>query len=168
MTAPADGPLARLHRACLRLEDGLLVVGVLVLVGLAAWQILARNLWGGGLSWAEPVLRALVLWLGLLGAMVATRSGGHIRIDVLGRLLPPRWARLNARLVDTVSAAVCALLAYQGGRLVIMDWQDATPAFGAVPAWVVESAIPLGFTVMALRFALQALTGPAAEGDAAA
>jgi len=144
------------------------VVGVLALVGLAAWQILARNLWGGGLSWAEPVLRALVLWLGLLGAMVATRDGGHIRIDVLGRLLPPRWSRLNARLVDAVSAAVCALLAYQGARLVAMDWEEATPAFGAVPAWAVELAIPLGFSVMALRFALQAVVRPSAEGDATA
>ncbi len=168
MATPPDGPLRRLHRACLRLEDGLLVVGVLVLVGLAAWQILARNLWGGGLGWAEPVLRALVLWLGLLGAMVATRSGSHIRIDVLGRLLPPRWSRLNERLVNGVSAMVCVLLAYQGARLVIMDWQDATPAFGAVPAWVVELAIPLGFSVMALRFAIQAVAPPPDERDTAA
>ncbi len=150
--------LQRLHRACLHLEDALLLSGVLILILLAAWQILARSLWGGGVSWAEPLLRALVLWIGMLGAMAASRGDGHIRIDLLGRLLPPRWQGLNQRLVNTVSAAVCALLAYQGGRLVIMDYHDATPAFGSVPAWVIELAIPLGFGVMALRFALQALT----------
>ncbi len=159
--AAAERPLRRwahgLHRACLRLEDALLVIGVFALVGLAAWQILARNLWSGGETWAEPLLRALVLWLGVLGAMVATRDGGHIRIDLLGRLLPPRWAALNARLIHLLSAAVCALLAYHGARLVQMDFSDGTPAFAAVPAWVVELILPVGFALMALRFALQAL-----------
>ncbi len=150
--------LARLHQACLRLEDALLVIGVLALILLAAWQILARSLWGGGVSWAEPLLRALVLWIAMLGAMAATRDGGHIRINLLDRLLPERWQGLNQRLVNAVSAAVCAVLAYHGARLVIMDYQDATPAFGIVPAWAIELAIPLGFGVMALRFALQALT----------
>ena len=151
--------LARLQRHCRRLEDGLLLLGVLALILLAAWQILARSLWGGGVSWAEPLLRALVLWIGMVGAMVASRGDGHIRIDILGRLLPERWRTANLRLVDAVSAAACAILAYQGARLVAMDFADGTPAFGIVAAWVIELAIPLGFGVMALRFGIQALWG---------
>ena len=47
---------------------------LLVMILLATTQILLRDLLETGLSWADPVLRLLVLWLALLGAMAATRD----------------------------------------------------------------------------------------------
>lgn len=62
------------HRA----EDSLLVLLLLAMILLAGFDILARSLFGGGVSWIPPLLRVLVLWLGLLGALLATRTREHI------------------------------------------------------------------------------------------
>ena len=60
-----------------------------MIIFLALLQILLRNAFGFGFLWAESVLKILVLWIALLGAMVATREDHHIKIDLLERFLSP-------------------------------------------------------------------------------
>ena len=51
-----------------RLEDSILVLLLLAMILLAGYDILARTLFGGGVSWIPPLLRVMVLWIGLLAA----------------------------------------------------------------------------------------------------
>ncbi len=154
----------RLLRLLLLLEDGLLASTLGLMILLAALQILLRNAWATGISWGDPVLRVLVLWVTLLGAMAATRDHNHIRIDLLSRYLPARASRWSRRISDLFAAGVCALLAWHSGRFVFFEWQDGSILFAHVPAWVCELIMPLGFAIMALRFLLSsALGGPAEE-----
>ena len=64
-------------------ERLLLVIVLLLLILLAVLQILLRNLFDTSLFWIDPFNRLLVLWLAVLGAMVATREREHIAIDAL-------------------------------------------------------------------------------------
>jgi TRAP-type C4-dicarboxylate transport system permease small subunit len=144
-----------LRRLLLRLEDGLLVVLLSGMILLASAQILLRNLWDSGLVWADPMLRVLVLWLTMLGAMAATRERYHIHIDLLSRFLSPRQRRWLRGLTDLFAALVCALLTWHSGRFVWFEFQDGGTLFGALPAWTCESVMPFGFAVMSLRFLLQ-------------
>jgi TRAP-type C4-dicarboxylate transport system permease small subunit len=152
---PPPGPdwLQRLRRVTGRLEDGILVLLLTVMIAVAAAQILLRDLWESGLVWGDPLTKVLVLWVALLGAMAATREGNHITVDVLSRYLPPRAKAVGRVLTDLFAAIVCALLAWHGGRLVLIDRDAATLAFAHVPTWVSELIIPIGFGVMALRLA---------------
>jgi TRAP-type C4-dicarboxylate transport system permease small subunit len=140
----------------------LLLAGMILLAGS---QILLRNFFDSGIAWAEPLLRLMVLWVGMLGAMLATHDNKHIRIDIISRYLPPHYRRLSSRLTSSVSALVCTLLAYHSGRLVFFEWQDGTEAFTGMPAWVAELILPIGFSIMALRFALHILRVPQADED---
>lgn len=136
-----------------RVEDGLLVVAVAAMVGLAALQIVLRSGFGGGILWIEPLLHTLVLWTGMLGALVASRTGQHIAIDVLTRSLPPRW-RLRVRAAACgFTAAVCAALAWHGGRYVALEYGFAGTAFADVPTWLVTAIIPAAFALIGLRYA---------------
>ncbi|MCG6862459.1 MAG: TRAP transporter small permease, partial [Chromatiaceae bacterium] len=117
-----------------------------------------RNLFDAGLPWADPLLRLMVLWLALAGALAATRERRHIHIDLLSRFLPQGLAAWTERLTATFTAIVCALLAWHGGRLVWLEYQDGTVIAPGVAAWIAELIIPLGFGFMALRFALRALS----------
>jgi len=161
MSEQNPGPLSRLRRIVLLVEDGLLafILGSMVL--LAGTQILLRNVFDSGITWGEPTLRVMVLWVALLGAMVATRNGNHIRIDILTHILPGKYHHIAHRLTDLFAGIVCALLAWHGGRFVVFEWEDGSLLFGSVPAWICEIIIPVGFAVMALRFLLGAT--PAAE-----
>lgn len=141
------------------LEDTLLVSSFAVMLLLGSMQILLRNLdLGLGFVWIEPLLRSLVLWLALLGAMVASRDNRHIRIDLLSRYLEGRTARRAWILVNLVSACVTGFMAVAGMALVGFEYEDQTTLSSGLPVWVVQLIIPFSFTVISLRFLRLAIT----------
>lgn len=147
---------ARLLTWLHRIEEGMIALLLAAMILLAGAQILLRNLWDSGIGWGDPLLRILVLWVGLLGAMLATREDKHIRIDLLSRYLPSGWKRLTAPLTHLFSAVVCALLAWHSGRFVHYEMQDGSVLFNGLPAWVAELILPIAFAIISLRFVLLA------------
>jgi TRAP-type C4-dicarboxylate transport system permease small subunit len=165
MNTATESSLKRLHRMVLKLEDWLLMLLLTGMILLASAQILLRNVFETGISWADPTLRLLVLWLSLLGAMAATRDNNHISIDLLSRFLSPGLKRVSQRIADLFAAVVCGFLAWHAGRFVLFEWEDGSRLFASLPAWVGELILPLGFGIMALRFLLAALLGRSADGE---
>lgn len=150
---PRHGLLRGLHHV----EDGLLVAAVGAMVVFAALQIVLRGAFGTGLLWIEPLLRTLVLWAGMLGALVASRGGQHIAIDVLTRYLPARW-RLPVRAAACAfTAVVCAAIAWHGARYVALEYGFDGTAFAGVPAWAAVAILPAVFALIGLRYALFAV-----------
>lgn len=152
--SPATGSPWLRHgmRIIARLEDGLLALLLSAMIAVATAQIVLRNIWESGLVWGDPMIRVVVLWVALLGAMAATRNDNHINIDILSRFLPPKAKTASRMITDLFTAAVCAVLAYHAGRMVVIDHQAISMAFAAVPTWVCELIIPIGFGIMTLRF----------------
>lgn len=140
--------LQRLHR----MEDALLVVLLGAMIGLASTQILLRNLLDSGFVWIDPVLRVLVLWLGLLGATVATRFNKHISIDLLSRYFDGNTHHLLQAAVEQVSAWTCLVIAAYGFDWIRLDFADGLVAFAGIPAWMLEAIIPVSFGVIGLRY----------------
>ena len=135
-----------------RLEDVLLVGMLTAMLILASVQILVRNLFQSGILWGDPLVRVMVLWVGLVGAMVAARRNQHISIDIVSRMLPQRVKKAVNAVVNLFAAVVCGIVAYYSLRLVRLEYLDGAVAFGTVPTWTLESIIPLSFGVMALRY----------------
>lgn len=135
-------------------EDTLLVLAFLALVVLAGLQILLRNVFDSGLSWIDPVLRILVLWVGMLGAVAASREDRHINIDVLSRFIPPALLPWSKRIVAVASAAVCGLLAWHTFRFVRDEYAYSEIEVAGIPVWLWQSVLPLGFALMTWRFAM--------------
>ena len=144
--------LKRLLEVTHRIEDGLLVAVLGTMIVFAVSQILLRNVFGGGIVWADPLLRVLVLWVGLVGAMVASRTDNHIAINVLSRFLPSMARATTGALVALFTATVCAVIAYHATRFVVAEYNSGIKAVGQVPAWLAESVIPFAFSVIALRY----------------
>ena len=67
------------------IETGLLVSLFLTMLGVAVYQVVARNLAGTGLFWGDDLVRVAVLWVTMVGAMVASSNNGLIRIDAVPR-----------------------------------------------------------------------------------
>jgi TRAP-type C4-dicarboxylate transport system permease small subunit len=147
-------------------EDAILVVLLSAMIALAGSQILLRNLFDASVMWGDPLLRVMVLWVGLLGAMAATRDDNHITVDILSRLLPPRAKMVGGLVTDLFTALVCGLIAYHAARFVLSEKADGGMAFASVPAWLCELILPVGFGVIAVRLTAsflrraRVLTGP--------
>ena len=151
--------LERLGGILAAVEDGILVSLLTVMIGLASTQILLRNLWDTSIGWGDPLLRVTVMWVGLLGAMAASRDDNHITIDLVSRFLEGRAEAATRIITGLVSAVVCTALAWHGMRFVLFEREDQAIAFASVPAWMCELIIPVAFGIMALRF----LTGVLAQ-----
>jgi TRAP-type C4-dicarboxylate transport system permease small subunit len=148
---PAGRRSGRLARLIARVEDGFLIALLAAMIGIAGIQILLRNVFDSGITWAEPLARLLVLWVGLAGAIVATRQNDLIAINLVLRFLSDRQ-QLGARVFTNVfTFAVSGLVAYHAGRFVAGEYAAGTLVFASVPAWVGELILPLGFGAIALR-----------------
>jgi TRAP-type C4-dicarboxylate transport system permease small subunit len=139
-----------------RLESALLVLILAAMVALAGAQIVLRNVTGGGIAWADPALRVLVLWIGMVGALAATRDDSHLTVDVVARLLSERWKARVRVITDLATAAVSGVVAWHAARLTIGDREAALMAFANVPVWVCELILPVGFGLIAVRYLVYA------------
>lgn len=157
-------PVLKIMQRCWHwLEDALLVLLLAMMIVMSCVQIILRNFFATGLVWNESFLRILVLWLTLLGAMVASRHGYHIAINLGKQLLPQRNIAVMASLVSLVSGVVCLICAYYTGLFVLGEYQYPFPAFANVPSWATSLIIPFSFTVMGVRFLIQVVFPPEAR-----
>lgn len=153
------GALGTLHRV----EDLILAIVLFALVLLAAAQILLRVVFDAGFLWLEPMLRTLVLWVAMLGAMVAAREGRHIGLGVVEKFLSAGVVRRLHFVAYMFATIVAALLAWHSFRMVVDEYDLGSIAFGIVPGWLAQVILPFAFAVIALRFLMGAFLPPASR-----
>lgn len=144
-----------------RIEVGLLTIifGAVVVIGLT--QIGLRNLADGSLVWADAAMRAGVLWITMLAAVLAAGQARHIRIDVLLHRLPEAVRPWVQRAMYLLTALVCITLAAASVGLIRLELTMNDIAFLGVPRWLVLVIIQVGFVLMGWRFMRHALaSGP--------
>jgi TRAP-type C4-dicarboxylate transport system permease small subunit len=159
MTMDLKRPVQIIHLV----ENTVLVVSLVTLMALAVMQIGLRNFLDTGVVWADTLVRILVLWVALLGAMVATRENNHIKIDALSRYLSERLKKRVSAIVGAFAAIICGVASWFSLEFVLMESEDPTIAFAGVPHWVCEVILPFAFAVMSIRFLLGVVNSYAAK-----
>lgn len=140
-----------------RVEQFLLVFLSSLMILIAFLQIVLRNLFDTGLAWGDPLVRNLVLWVGFIGAALATREGKHINMEVVSRWVPPRGKVFIGALTSLFSSLVCASLTYASLKFVRNEAQMGDLTFLKIPSWTLELILPVTFGLMALRFGFLAI-----------
>jgi TRAP-type C4-dicarboxylate transport system permease small subunit len=145
----------RIDRAARALETGLIVaiLGGLILLGAA--QIVLRNFFSIGFSWGDGLTRLAVLWLGLLGALAASRDGRHIAFGAVTRFLPPRLRVAAGVFADGFGALVSGVFAWVSWSFVSDSREFGDTLLGDVPAWWLQAIMPVAFALMAWQFLVQ-------------
>jgi TRAP-type C4-dicarboxylate transport system permease small subunit len=147
----------RLDRAARSLETWLIVAILSGLVVLGAAQIVLRNFFSIGFAWGDGLTRLAVLWLGLLGALAASRDGRHITMGAVTRFLPPRLRAFVGVGADWFGAAVSAALAWFSWAFVSDSREFGDTLLGDVPAWWLQLIMPVAFALMAWQFLAQSV-----------
>ena len=166
MKQASGGVLAGLEKAGRWLEDALLVGLLLALMVLACTQIVLRNGFDTGLVWADELLRLLLLWLAMLGAVAASRDNRQITIDVLSRFLGPSWLRWMEAVTSTFTCGVTAALSYYCAVFVSQSREFEDTVLGELPAWPFQVVLPAAFALISYRYALRALRAFMGRGPA--
>jgi len=149
--------LQKLNLYVEEVESWILVVIVLIMVIFSFAQVVLRNVFDHGFLWGDIFLRHLVLWVGFIGASIATREEKHINIDVFSRLMKGKSKFFAQALVSLFAAFVSFLLMQAAWSFVLEEKEFETMLFNDIPAWYFQIIIPVGFGLMTLRFVINSI-----------
>lgn len=154
MTRGITSVFERLDRLGRIAENVVLIVLLSGMTLLSFGQIILREVFETGVIWADELVRLLVLWLAMVGAVAATRDDRHIRIDALSHLLPPVAVSVVRLIVDLFAAAVCVALAWHTWRYLQVEIEFEDTVLLDTPAWIAHLIVPVAMVLTAYRFAV--------------
>lgn len=146
--SPADG--AATLRLIRHLTEFLTAALFLSFVIITLAQVFCRYVLNDSLMWSEEYVRFALFWVTMLAMAIAVDRGHHICMDGFELLLPVRLQRPIKILAHLVTVSFCALLLWQGSRLVFLSMDSPAPVT-EVPLGIVYAAAPLG-AMLALLF----------------
>ena len=137
-----------------------LLVGLLgalaMVVGLV--QVLGRYLFPAqAISWAEEVIVYLVVWAVMIVSSQLVRTDGHVRPDLVLRLVPPAGQRWMEAFNCLVALVFCGGMVWYGWQIVdtslMLDERSSTAL--AAPMWIYYCALPAGGVLMTIRYLIR-------------
>ena len=136
-----------------------LVVLMVALVSAVSWQVISRYVFSSPSSWTEEVARFLLIWIGVLGAAYAFRTGVHLGLDVLPKKLTGTAAQV-LKMFTLLMLLIFAIgvLVIGGISLVSLTWElKQYSAVLGLPIALVYSVIPVSGVLICL-YAVAAAT----------
>ncbi len=145
------GPKARWIASFNLFEDSISLVVLGLMALLPILEALLRR-YGLNVPGAIPLVAALTLWIAFLGALLATREDDHLSLSKGLVFLPTGVRRVFDDGVVVVGLLVTVLLT-RGAYLTVLAEQNSSASlpFG-IPTWAVQSIMPVGFGLLAVRW----------------
>jgi TRAP-type C4-dicarboxylate transport system permease small subunit len=151
----------------------LLMTFFVLMLGIAALQVLLRLFLHTGIIWGDIAARHMVLWVGFFGAYMATREDKHFHIDVLTRFLHPKLKAWFGAFSDLFAIVICYFMLQASLTFVEVGMDADSMLFLQVPQRAAAMIVPLGFGLILVQFLLRMIEnvvrgvrGPGAEEPA--
>lgn len=142
---------------------GWVAAAAFVAVGaMITYEVVMRYVFLAPTIWAEEMSRFLQIWATYIAAATVLRHRELIAITVVVERLGARGRKL-AEAFALVWILLFCLVAVWYGLDIMLDsirLGRATSTMLAVPQWMTELAIPLGFTLLALQAAAELIRLP--------
>lgn len=148
-------------RAVDRLSTALAVVGagfVLAAVLVVTYMIVARLL-GASNYWEIELSIYLSVGAIFLASPYALRTGGHVSVDLLPKLLPPAARPYLMTLLRLIGFAVCLYLAWVSGERFWESFHtgERSNSLWKPLVWPLHLTMPVGMAMTALQFVVEIL-----------
>ncbi len=129
------------------LLDGFNLILFILLIILAATQVLFRYVLQYPLPWTEELARFTLVWVTFLGAASVTRRKLHLAVDFFVSKLPPRTRRAISFLFYVLILIFLGIAL--GGAIIMMG--ESIPLFAGSIPWLSMMYLYLG-AVIGLSF----------------
>jgi C4-dicarboxylate transporter, DctM subunit len=133
-------------------ERGATVVLTLAMVLLPVLEIVLRLIRGRGLDGSGKYVQHAMVWLGFVGAVIATRDGHHVGLSTGTFIKAGRRKTITGLLSHVVSSVTCMVLALAAYKVVKANAEGSDMLAGGIPVWWSEVIVPVAMVAMALRF----------------
>ena len=140
-----------------------------VAIGAAAciltWEATARYLFKIPSDWQDESSVILLVGATFLSAAWVQQQRGHVGIQALAAVLPPRADRIRRYVSDVAALVFCAFFSWKSWTLLheaVKDGQTSNSSFGA-PLWIPYGSMAAGMTLVTLQLLLQVLARDALQ-----
>jgi len=148
----------RLDRAIVVLSAIALLVASCVLT----YSVVLRYFSPQPTDWQDEFSVFLLIGVTFLSAAWVHSQRGHIGIEALAAILPPRANRIRILVVDVLSALFCAFFAWKSWTLLHEAWVEGyySATSWAPPLWIPYLAMAAGMTLLTVQILVQAFRKP--------
>lgn len=151
--APSQAAARRLLETIAKVESVVAVTAYTVVASALLLDVLGRELFGQGIWGAQRVAVYCTILAAYCGFGLASGSGSHLRPRIADHWVPAVHDRTMNRVADIVTFGVLMAIAYYayvfaqesyelGTIVAVLDWK----------VWPMQSVIPAGFTLGAVRY----------------
>jgi C4-dicarboxylate transporter, DctM subunit len=128
-------------------EDSFSILALSLMTALPVIEMVARLFRWSGIPGSAVIVQQLTLWIGMLGGMLASRSGRLLGLSS-SSFLPESWIAPAKILWSGVLAAVSTCLAYASWVFVQSEREAGSYLLPGLPKW---TALAIMLAVIALR-----------------
>jgi tripartite ATP-independent transporter DctM subunit len=149
-----SGKTGRAGKILRGLENGFCFFSLLSLVILPLIEILARFVFKTGVPDSSGIMINMLLLSGMFAGMITTRNGEHLSIALAQYFSGEGIKRKLGTCTNLLSAFIVTVIAWTGPAFIRIGLSDRN--IGPLPERVYALILPVGYGVIALRFARRA------------
>ena len=135
-----------------KIEENLIGLALLATTLIIFVNVIMRYFMNESLTWAEEVVKYLMIWIAFIGGSACFRKGVHVSIDFFLDIVPKRAQIVMVAIITLICTAFSGVMAFYGIKTVefIQSNGQVSPAL-SMPMWIPYLAIPIGFALMTIR-----------------
>jgi len=99
----------------------------------------------------------MVMWSGFMGAAIAASQDRHISIDALTKFIKGRVKDIVRVITSLFASVVCFYLAQAAWVFLQDEKQSGGDLIAGIPSWIGLIIIPVGYWLLMVHFALNAI-----------
>ena len=144
------------------LNSVMAVVSALAIAAAGAvltWEVAGRYFLSIPSDWQDELSVFLLIGATFASAAWIQARRGHVAIDALTHILPPRIDHVRRVMADLLSFLFVAFFAWKSVTLLLEALEDGqtTPSSWGPPLWIPYGCMAVGMTLLALQLLLQTL-----------
>ena len=154
---PAEGML---DHALERINHIIVILSSVALVAAACvltYSVASRYFLHFSTDWQDELSVFLIVGAVFMSAAAVQARRGHVAIEAIVGLLPPRVNAVRQWLVDVASLVFCGYFAWKSWTLLDEAWVEDyhSGSTWGPPLWIPYSLMAVGMTLLALQLLLQ-------------
>ncbi len=132
-------------------EDILALTVFFLLAFIPFFETISRLFGGAGVPASPVLVQHLTLWIGFVGAVLATRQNRLLALSIKPLFRPDEDFYIGRWLAKNVSFIVIIMLMWGSFNLVQVEYQYPVNIAPNIPRWFAMSIMPVGFGLMAVQ-----------------
>jgi len=145
-----------LYLACVVIAGSALVL----ISAVIPWGVYTRYVVNRAASWPEPMAVLLTIVLTFIGAAACYRTGNHMSVSVLVRMLSGPRQRLAKFSAEALVGALAVFMVIYGSKLCAATWHSDIADFPTLSVGLTYLPIPIGGAITLLFVIERMLIGP--------